>query len=87
MVDNGTLQWNTPISSIIRDDFVMEDDYATHHVTIEDALSHRTGLPRHDMSYGGTYDGRDGTIRDIVRSIRWLPMTEELRSKFQYVSA
>ncbi|KAM3071256.1 hypothetical protein ACMFMF_007729 [Clarireedia jacksonii] len=84
MVDNETLKWNTPISSIIRDDFVMEVDYATHHVTVEDALSHRTGLPRHDMSYGGTYDGRDGTIRDIVRSIRWLPMTEEMRTKFQY---
>ncbi|PQE06489.1 beta-lactamase-type transpeptidase fold domain containing protein [Rutstroemia sp. NJR-2017a WRK4] len=84
VVDNGTLQWNTPISSIIRDDFVMEDDYATHHVTVEDALSHRTGLPRHDMSYGGTYEGRDGTIRDIVRSIRWLPMTAEMRLKFQY---
>jgi len=78
------IQWDTPISKIIRDDFVLQDDYFTTHVTIEDALSHRSGMPRHDMSYGGHYDGHYVTSKDVVRSLRYLPLTAELRTKFQY---
>ena len=68
------------MSSLIRDDFVLPDDYSTNHVTLEDALSHRTGMPRHDKSYGGL----NFTVRDMVRSLRYLPMTAELRTRWQY---
>jgi CubicO group peptidase (beta-lactamase class C family) len=52
-------------------------------------LSHRTGLPRHDFSYGGMYpDGKggvtDGTIEDQVKSLKWLGLSVELRERFQY---
>ena len=73
-----------PISQLIRDDFVLEDDYYTNHITIEDALSHRTGMPRHDKAYGGHYSGHKVTVKDIVRSLRHLPLTAEPRTKFQY---
>ncbi|KAL9126557.1 MAG: hypothetical protein Q9217_004418 [Psora testacea] len=72
--------WDTPLSSIIREDFVMIDDYYTSHITLEDALSHRTGLPRHDGSFGGI----NFTVRDGVRNLRHLPITAEIRSRFQY---
>lgn len=36
------LTWTTPVSSIISADFVLENEYATKHVSIEDILSHRT---------------------------------------------
>jgi CubicO group peptidase (beta-lactamase class C family) len=78
------VDWKTPISDLIRDDFVLEDEYATAHTTIEDALSHRTGMPRHDESYGGLYNGHKGTPRDLVRSLRYLPLTAEPRTRFQY---
>lgn len=78
------VQWDTPISNLIRDDFVLEDDHATTHTTIEDILSHRTGMPRHDSSYGGTYDGHEGTPRDYVRALRYLPLSAELRTRYQY---
>lgn len=42
------LDWTTPIAQIIPADFVLADPWATEHITLEDALSHRTGLPRHD---------------------------------------
>lgn len=74
------LSWQTPISSLIRDDFVVPDVYATAHLTIEDALSHRTGMPRHD----GSWIGNSQTVREVVRNLRNLPLTEELRTKFQY---
>ncbi|KAG4418237.1 hypothetical protein IFR04_008595 [Cadophora malorum] len=79
-----SLTWTTPVSSLIPDDFVLEDEWPTKHITIEDILSHRTGMPRHDMSYGGTYEGRNSTPRDVVRALRYLPMTEEPRVRFQY---
>lgn len=64
----------------MRQDFVLPDEYTTNHATIEDALSHRTGMPRHDFSYGGS----NVTVRDVVRNLRHLPMTAEIRSRFQY---
>ncbi|KAL8853567.1 MAG: hypothetical protein Q9221_001553 [Calogaya cf. arnoldii] len=74
------LTWRTPITSIIRDDFVLPDEYATAHVMLEDAASHRTGMPRHDSSFGGS----EFSLRDVVRNLRHLPMTAELRVRFQY---
>ena len=74
------LTWRTPISSLIRDDFVLPEVYATAHVTLEDAASHRTGMPRHDSSYGGP----KYSLRDVVRNLRHLPITAELRVRFQY---
>lgn len=64
----------------MREDFVLADEYATVHATIEDALSHRTGMPRHDLSYGGA----NVTVRDVVQNLRHLPMTAEIRTMFQY---
>jgi len=58
----------------------MPTDYATLHLTLEDAASHRTGMPRHDYSYGGP----DFSVRDVVRTLRNLPMTAEPRTLFQY---
>jgi CubicO group peptidase (beta-lactamase class C family) len=39
------IQWTTPVSKIIRDDFVLSDSIYTEYVTVEDILSHRSGLP------------------------------------------
>jgi CubicO group peptidase (beta-lactamase class C family) len=77
------IQWNTPINQLIRDDFVLENDYATNHTTIEDALSHRSGLPGHDCSLGGP----GATVQSIVRSLRHLPINAEPRTKYQYCNA
>jgi CubicO group peptidase (beta-lactamase class C family) len=44
--NHPTIQWTAPVSSILQDDFVLSDTQATKEVTIEDMLSHRTGMPR-----------------------------------------
>jgi CubicO group peptidase (beta-lactamase class C family) len=59
---------------------VLQDDHATTHTTIEDALSHRSGLPRHDLAYGEP----DDTPSTVVKRIRYLPLTAEPRTTFQY---
>jgi CubicO group peptidase (beta-lactamase class C family) len=59
---------------------VLEDDHATTHTTIEDALSHRSGLPRHDPAWGAPGE----TASSVVKRLRYLPMTAEPRTTFQY---
>jgi len=44
------LQWSTTIKSLIPEEFVTEDEYATNHLTLEDFLSHRSGYGRHEVS-------------------------------------
>ena len=78
--DAERLAYDTPLSTIIRDDFVLADEYATNHVTIEDSLSHRAGLGRYDLSYGGPAD----TPKKITRSLRHFPMSNKLRTKYEY---
>jgi CubicO group peptidase (beta-lactamase class C family) len=83
------LTWRTPISSIIPSDFVTSDSWATTHLTLEDAASHRTGLSRHDKSSARWYPDENGklhtaTPRDIVRSLRYLPFAEEPRTTYMY---
>ena len=74
------MKWTSPINEFIRADFVLEAAHATTHTTIEDALSHRTGLPRHDLIYGQLND----TPSSVVQRMRYLPMTAEPRTTWQY---
>lgn len=74
------LTWKTRISSVIPSDFVLSDPYATHHSTIEDALCHRTGMADHSKSYGPSTT----SLADLVRMLRHLPLTSELREEYLY---
>ena len=42
----GEVQWNSKMSSLLPEDFVMSEESYTKDVTVEDILSHRSGLPR-----------------------------------------
>lgn len=78
--DYPDVKWTSPISGLLATDFVLEEEHATAHTTIEDALSHRTGLPRHDLMYGQPND----TVSSVVQRMRYLPMTAEPRTVWQY---
>ncbi|KAI0129484.1 beta-lactamase/transpeptidase-like protein [Xylariales sp. AK1849] len=93
LIDSGTYsslsrKWRTPISSLIREDFVLSPSYlwTQDHLTLEDLLTHRSGFPRHDKSLGLAYgpDGHRSGVRDFTRSLRHLPMTAEPRVEFRY---
>lgn len=71
--------WQTPISSIIRDDFVLQDQWATEHITLEDAVCHRTG--QFDPGLGWQ---DDSNVKQIVRNIRNYPMVAPPRTRFLY---
>ena len=72
--------WTTKLADLIRDDFVLQDEYATDHITLTDAMSHRTGMPRHDLSWINA----DVSLREQVRQMRHLPMHNEIRTTWEY---
>ncbi len=79
LVDEGKLSWDTPLREYMPE-FVLKDEYATQHVAARDILSHRTGLPRHDLS-AWRLDLPPG---EFVKRLRHLEFSASFREKFQY---
>lgn len=87
MIDSGNYKglaagWQTPIVSILPDDFVLAHPWATTHLTLQDAATHRTGMPRHDLTWIAGNDTQ--TPQSIVRNLRNLPLSLEPRVALQY---
>lgn len=78
------ITWTTPMSKLLPEDFVLPDEYASQNATVEDILSHRTGMPGHDMAYMGVKSATPDTPRSVTRSLRNLPATAPFRTKYQY---
>ncbi|RAK77813.1 beta-lactamase/transpeptidase-like protein [Aspergillus fijiensis CBS 313.89] len=76
------IRWDTPVSSLIRDDFVLADPYATANTTVEDMLSHRSGLPGHFGPMSLAFPNE--TLREEVRKLRHLPLAFAPRTTFNY---
>ncbi|KAJ5780575.1 Peptidase S12 Pab87-related C-terminal [Penicillium paradoxum] len=76
------IDWDTSLSSIIPDDFVLGNEYATKNITLEDALSHRSGMPEHMWSYA--LFPRETTPGSVVRAMRHLPLATPPRTKYHY---
>jgi CubicO group peptidase (beta-lactamase class C family) len=80
LVDEGLLEWDRPLRDYVPD-VRLHDPFISDRLTIADLLSHRSGLPRHDL----TWIGQPGRSRaEIVRSLRFLPLSRDLRQEFQY---
>ncbi|MBD3235185.1 MAG: serine hydrolase [Candidatus Eisenbacteria bacterium] len=80
LVDEGRLDWDDPLIEHLPA-FRMQDEYVTAHLTPRDMVSHRSGLPRHDLVW---YGKRDITRTELVRRLRHLELSRELREQFQY---
>lgn len=78
---NERITWRTPMAMIIPADFVLSEPTRTAQVTLEDCLSHRTGLPRHEMSTG---KGGENVLRQVTRNLRNLPMHNSIREEHEY---
>lgn len=79
--------WATPISSILRGEFVLQDDWATANITLEDAVCHRTGIGGHDLSSLREIDGKQCTPRDVVLNMRHLSLFYKPRTTYEYSNA
>ncbi|KAJ3992122.1 beta-lactamase/transpeptidase-like protein [Lentinula boryana] len=82
LISNETLSprisWNTRISCIIPE-WELSDPIASSGSTIIDLMSHRTGLPRHDMAYHNTQP-----VQSLISKIKYLRPSSEFREIWQY---
>jgi CubicO group peptidase (beta-lactamase class C family) len=79
LVDEGKVEWDTPVSQYLPT-FKLQDDFATTHMTPRDLLCHRSGLPRHDMIWYGTTLSR----QELFDRLAQLEPSREFRSFWQY---
>ena len=80
LVDEGLLDWDRPLRDYVPG-VQLHDSFASDRLTVADLLSHRSGLPRHDF----TWVGQPARSRaEIVRALRFLPLSRDLRQEFQY---
>lgn len=80
LVDDGLLEWQRPLRDYLPD-LRLHDLVVTERLSVVDLLSHRSGLPRHDLAWIGH---PDLTRADVVRRLRFLPLSRDLRQTFQY---
>jgi CubicO group peptidase (beta-lactamase class C family) len=80
LVDDSLLDWERPLVDYVPD-LRLSDSVVADRVSVVDLLCHRSGLPRHDMAWLG-HPGRSRA--DLVRRLRFLPRSEDLRQRFQY---
>ncbi|KAL0953877.1 hypothetical protein HGRIS_005051 [Hohenbuehelia grisea] len=74
------ITWNTKLASVIPG-WKLLDPVASTGTTILDAMSHRTGLPRHDHVFHV-----NDSIPDVIRHAQSLRSSGEFRESFQYTN-
>ncbi len=79
LVDEGKLEWDTPVRTYLPG-LRMDDPIATESITPRDLVTHRSGLPRHDLFWYNTHR----TGKDVFARLAHFEHTEPLRGKFQY---
>jgi CubicO group peptidase (beta-lactamase class C family) len=80
LVDDGLLDWQRPLRNYLPD-LRLHDPVVTERLTIIDLLSHRSGLPRHDLAW---ISHPERSRADMVRRLRFLSLSKDLRQVFQY---
>ena len=80
LTDQGKVEWDKPVRNYIPW-FRLYDAQAGERLTPRDLVTHRSGLPRHDLAW---YNNRTATREDLVRNLAYLPPTADLRERWQY---
>ena len=80
LADDGLLDWERPLRDYVPE-IQLHDPVVSDRLTVVDLLSHRSGLPRHEMAWLG-HPGRSRA--ELVRRMRFLPLSKDLREAFQY---
>jgi CubicO group peptidase (beta-lactamase class C family) len=75
---------STPASKLLPDDFVLPDPRLTEEVTIEDILSHRSGISGHEESYFSVRAKNPDNAKSLTRNLRNLAFVQPLRTAFIY---
>ncbi|KAJ3025331.1 UNVERIFIED_CONTAM: hypothetical protein HDU68_007241, partial [Siphonaria sp. JEL0065] len=77
LVDDKKVDWRTPVTSI--DSVEFQDPVANKHANFIDLMSHRTGLPRHDLLMNIW-----SSVEEVNSKIKYLQPSKQFREAFQY---
>jgi len=80
LTDDGILDWDEPVRRHLPE-FDVADPLIAPRITPRDMVTHRTGMPRHDLSW---YNKNDGSRAELVDRLAHLELTADLRERFQY---
>jgi CubicO group peptidase (beta-lactamase class C family) len=83
LVDQGKINWEDKVIDHIPE-FRMYDSYVTANFTIQDLLTHRSGLGLGAGDLMFFPDGADFTIDDIIASFQYLTPVSNFRTKYDY---
>ncbi|CAG8910135.1 unnamed protein product [Penicillium egyptiacum] len=78
------VQYEALMSDLLPDDFVMQEKTYTDSITVEDVLSHRTGMASHDSSCMGPNATHPDNAKSITRNLRNLKVAAPVRSRYLY---
>ncbi|MGA3187411.1 MAG: serine hydrolase [Bryobacteraceae bacterium] len=79
LVDQGKLEWDKPVRDYLPG-FKMWDPVATERMTARDLVTHRSGLPRHDLMWYNSPFSRE----ELFERLRYLEPNKDFRTTFQY---
>jgi CubicO group peptidase (beta-lactamase class C family) len=79
LVDSGKIEWDKPVRTYLPD-FQLYDEFAAREMTPRDLVTHRSGLPRHDL----LWYGRAYTREELYRRLKYLEPSASFRSRWQY---
>lgn len=78
-VDEGLLNWDTPLIETIPELHLWDYD-ATYHLTFRDILTHRSGLPRHDfLWYNAKIDQKT-----LLKKLKYLDPVCHIKQRYIY---
>jgi CubicO group peptidase (beta-lactamase class C family) len=78
-MDEGKVDWDKPVRDYLPG-LKLFDQTLTEQIQIRDLLTHRSGLPRHDLLWYTS----DFSREEIIRRLQYLEPSKPLRSTFQY---
>ena len=79
LIDEKKAAWDDKVSKHLPA-FRLADPLASENVTLRDLVTHRTGLPRHDLLWYGS----PWKPEEILRRVAFAPLSEGFRAKYQY---
>jgi CubicO group peptidase (beta-lactamase class C family) len=83
LIEEGKLKWDTKVKSIIPE-FTMYNSYVTDNFTIEDLLSHRSGMGLGQGDLMWFPDGSDFKIGDMITAFADVTPESGFRTEMQY---
>ncbi len=79
LAEQGLIDFDEPIRNYIPE-LQFSDPYINSVITLRDILSHRSGLPGHELFWLDP----DRSMAEMVKNIKYLPFNKPFRTTFQY---